>query len=258
MSIYITMKARSDKSQVTPDEFLTWAQQDIKGGDKRGIANALTNAKRALHARIDEILYLVRVRYANDWTNQHNTASKLKILKYLNIQTTDIANVLTSRRNDLEHYYKLPPLKQVRADVQTGRLWLDNLKSYLTTPIVIAGLPIKSCVPSPHVRTRKKKLSLTVGSTNKIWFFCDAKRKLIILKSDGTQSETSYNKIKWKDLIKYQQPYFSDSNSLVVPSMSIASKIYRKYEQLVNRNNREVIIPFDKIMLEESDVWHGE
>lgn len=252
------MKAKSDKSRVTPDEFLTWAQQDIKGDGKRGIANALTNAKRALHARIDEILYSVRVRYANDWPNRPNTDSKLKVLKCLNIPTTDIATVLTGRRNDLEHCYILPTHTQVRADVQTGSLWLDNLKSYLTTSIVIAGLPIKSCVPSPHVRTKKKKLSITFGSTKKILFFCDAKRKLIILKSDGTRNETSYDKFKWKELIKYQQPYFSDSNPLVVFSMSIASKIYREYEQLVNRNKRGVFIPHDTIMLEESDVWHGK
>ncbi len=258
MSFYITMKAKSDKSQVTPEEFLTWAQQDIKGGDRRAIANALTNTKRALHARIDEIIYSVRVRHANDWSDRPNTDSKLKVLKYLNIQTTDIANVLTSRRNDLEHYYKLPTLKQVRADVQTGSLWLDNLKSYLTTSIVIAGLPIKTCVPSPHVRTKKKKLSITFGSTKKIWFFCDAKHKLIFLMSDGTQSEKSYDKCKWKELIKYQQPSFPDSISLVVSSMSIASKIYREYKQLVNRNKRGPFIPYDTIMLEESDIWHGE
>jgi len=259
MSIYITVKAKSDKSRVTPEEFLTWAQQDIKkDGGRRAIANALTNTKRALHARIDEILYSVRVRHANDWSDRLNTDSKLKVLKCFNIRTTDIANVLTGRRNDLEHYYILPPLKQVRADVQTGSLLLDNLKPYSTTSIVIAGLPIKSCVPSPYVRTKKKKLIITVGSTKKIWLFCDAKRKLIILKSDGTQSETSYDKYKWKELIKYQQPYFSDSNSLIVSSMSIASKIYRKYKKLVNLNKRGPFIPHDKIMLEESDVWHGE
>ncbi len=258
MSIYITMKTKSDKSRVTPDKFLTWAQQDIKGGGKRGIANALTNAKRALHARIDEILYSVRVRYANDWPkwpDKPSTSLKLKVLRRLNITTTAIAKVLTESRNDLEHAYKLPSQEQVQFYVQTARLWLNDSKTYLHPPIVLAGLPIKTCVPSPYVRTKKE---LTVGSTEKILFFCDAKRKLIILKSDGTQSETSYDKFKWKDMIKNQQTYFYDSNPLIVPSMSIASKIYREYKQLVNRNKRGVIIPFDKIMLEESDVWHGE
>jgi len=261
MSIYITMKTKSDKSRVTPDKFLTWAQQDIKGGGKRGIANALTNAKRALHARIDEILYSVRVRYANDWPkwpDKPSTSLKLKVLRRLNITTTTIAKVLTESRNDLEHAYKLPSQEQVQFYVQTARLWLNDSKTYLHPPIVLAGLPIKSCVPSPYVRTKKKKLSIKFGSTEKILFFCDAKRKLIILKDDGTRSETSYDKFKWKELIKYQQPYFSESKPLVVSSMSIASKIYREYEKLVNRNKRGVFIPHDTIMLEESDVWHGE
>jgi hypothetical protein len=258
MSIYITVKTRSDKSRVTSEEFLTWAQQDIKGGNNRGIANALTNAKRALHARIDEILYSVRVRYANDWPDIPNTDTKLNVLKHINIITTDIANVLTNRRNDLEHRYILPPLAQVRADVQTCCLWLDSLKSHFTTQIVIAGLPIKSCVQSPYVRTKKKKLNITIDSTQKILFFCDNKRKLIILKSDGTRNETSYNKFKWKELIKYQQPFLRDKNSLAITSMSVASKIYSEYEHLVNRNKRGVIILFDQIMLEESDVRYDE
>ena len=227
MSVYVLAKAKSGKSHITPDEFITWAEQDIKGGGKRGIANALTNAKRALHARIDEILYSVRVRYANDWCSRPDTNLNLKVLNRLNIPTTTIAKVLTDRRNDLEHAYILPSQEQVRFYVQTARLWLNDSKSYLHTPIVLAGLPIKSCVPSAYVRTKKKKLSITFGPTEKILFFCDAKRELIVLKSEGTRSEKSYDKLGWKDLIRYQQPYLSEENPLMVSSMSIASKIYR-------------------------------
>lgn len=261
MSIYAWAKPISSRSVITPDEFITWAEQDIKGGGKRERANALTNAKRALHARIDEILYSVRVRYANDWPKWPqivDTSRKVNVLRRLKMSTTTIAKVLTDRRNNLEHAYIIPSTKQVQADVETARLWLDNSKSYLHPSIMLAGLPIKSCVPSVYPRTRKKMLSIKFGPTEKILFFCDAESKLIILKSDGTRNETSYDKLKWKDLIKYQQPYLSDSNPLIVSSMSIASKIYREYEQLVSRNKRGVLIPYDKILLKESDVRHGD
>jgi hypothetical protein len=252
------MKAKPNRSRVTPDEFLTWAEQDIGGSGKRGIANALTNAERALHARIDEILYSVRVRYANDWPDKPITDLKLKALGRLNIPTTTVAKVLTEHRNDLEHAYILPSQQQVQFYVQTARLWLNDSKTYLHPPIVLAGLPIKSCVSSPYVKTKRKKLHVTFGSTEKILFFYDTKRKLIVLKSNGARSETSYKELKWKEMIRYQQPYFSDNNPLVVSSMFVASKIYRQYEQLVKRNRRAILIPYDSIMLEESDICQGD
>lgn len=260
MSIYVGKKAKSDKSHVSPEEFIKWARQDINGGDKRARTNALTNAKRALHARIDEILYSVRVRYANDWKwpNRPGTPLKLRVLRRLNIKITAIVGVLTERRNDLEHSYLLPTLGQVRADVETAELWIERSKLYLHPPVVLAGLTIKSCVPSVDVRTRKKKLSVTFGPTEKILFFWDAKHKLIILKSDDNQSEIGYDKLGWKDMIRYQQPHFSDDNQLIVSNMSIATKIYRDYEKWVRRMRNTIFQGDFMVLLKEDDVLRGK
>jgi hypothetical protein len=261
MSIYAWAKPISSRSVITPDEFITWAEQDIKGGGKRERANALTNAKRALHGRIDEILYSVRVRYANDWPKWRqivDTSRKLKVLKRLNIKITAIVGVLTERRNDLEHSYLLPPLDQVRADVETAEMWLETSKSYLHPPVVLAGLSIKSRDQSVYIRTRKNTLSITFHPTEKILFFCDAERKLFILKPDGTQCEMSYDNLGWKDMIRYQQPYLSDDNQLIVSTMSIVTKIYSKYKEWV-REMRKVMIKSDfTVLLKEDDVLRGK
>ncbi len=257
MSIYVRKKAKSDKSHVSPEEFIKWARQDINVGDKRSGANALTNAKRALHARIDEILYSVRVRYANDWPKwpkRPGTSLKLEVLKRLNIRITAIVGVLTERRNDLEHSYLLPTLDQVRADVETAEMWLEKSKSYLHSPVVLAGLSIKSCAPPVYIKTRKKTLSITFDPTEKFFFFCDAESNLIILKSDGNQSEIGYDKLGWKSLIRYQQPYLSEENPLIVSKMSIATKIYREYEKWV-RGMRNAILQSDfTVLLKEDDI----
>jgi len=130
MNVYVWKRLCEGKSLISPDDFITWAKKDIKGGDRRSIANALTNTKRAIHARIDEILYALRVQYANDWPPSPKTSEKLKVLKRLSIPVTSIVEVLTKRRNDLEHSYFLPSLEQVRADVETADLWLEKSKSY--------------------------------------------------------------------------------------------------------------------------------
>lgn len=239
MSVYVWAKAKSGKLRITPDEFIKWAKQDIKC-ERRGIANALTNAKRGLHARIDEILYSVRVRYANEWTNSPDTSLKLKVLKHLGIPITTIVRVLTDRRNDLEHSYLLPTLDQVRADVETAELWLEMSKSYLRPSIVLAGLTFKS-LRNPVDRIRKEELLVTFDPAEKVLFFRDSTHTLIILKSDCTRSEKSYKELGWKNLIQYQKPYLSENNKLIVSSLSIATKIYMKYEQWLIKEQKTII-----------------
>ena len=258
MSIFVGKKAKSDKSYVSPEEFIKWARQDINGGDKRSRANALTNAKRALHARIDEILYSVRVRYANDWHKRPDTSLKLEVLKRIGIPITTIVRVLTNRRNDLEHNYSLPTPDQVRADVETAEMWLEKSKSYLYPPIVLAGLSIKSCAPLGYSRTRKNTLSITFHPTEKILFFHDDKHKLFILKSDGAKCEKSYGKLGWKDMIQYQRPYLFDDNQIVVSNMSIVTKIYRKYEEWAKSMRNAMIQSDFTVLLKEDNVLRGK
>jgi hypothetical protein len=76
-NIYMWVQKSSGKARILPSEFLDWVKLNVKAGGRRGIANALTNTKRALHARMDEILYSVRIRYANDWSQRPDTELKL-------------------------------------------------------------------------------------------------------------------------------------------------------------------------------------
>jgi hypothetical protein len=243
MSVYVWAKTKSGKLRITPGEFLTWAETDIKGDGRREMANALTNAKRALHARIDEILYSVRVRYANDWPKWPKivgTNLKIEVLKSLNIRITAIVKVLTERRNDLEHAYMLPSRVDVEAAVETARLWLNDTKSYLRPSIVLAGLTFKP-LRNPVDRIRKEELLVTFGPAEKVLFFRDSAHTLIILKSDCTRSEKSYKELGWKNLIQYQKPYLSENNKLIVSSLSIATKIYMKYEQWLIKEQKTII-----------------
>lgn len=234
MDIYIRISQNSNRLLITPDEFLTWAKQDIRGGGRRERANALTNAKRAIHGRIDQILLAVRVRYANDWPDRPKTSDKLNVLKKLNIPTTDIVDVLTRRRNDLEHFYLLPSTGQVRSDVQVTELWLKQSQTYLTATIVLAKLPVTSFSVSSSAKTKKHTISATFASPEPITFFWDAKRKIITMFANGSTKEQNYNLLNWKDLVRYQKPYLFRGSPFTVPSFPVATKIYKAYEKWVS------------------------
>jgi hypothetical protein len=96
----VATKESLNKRRIIPVDFLNWAKLDIKNNDRRGIANAITNAKRAIHSRIDEILYNIRIPYSKDWDFKTSTELKLKMLRELNISVITIVKILTERRND--------------------------------------------------------------------------------------------------------------------------------------------------------------
>jgi len=235
MNVYVWKRLGEGKSFVSPNDFLTWAKQDIQGGDRRSIANALTNTKRAIHARIDEILYALRVQYANDWSKSPKTLEKLKVLKHLSIPITSIAEVITNRRNDLEHSYLLPSLEQVRADVETAELWIDKSNKYLRPSIVLIGLSVKSIGRSASAVTKKEIFKATFSEPGKLVFFWDAKRKVVTLSKTGATIQKDYSDYSWKNLISVQKKfYLSNDSHSIVPSISIATRLYKAYEKWVS------------------------
>jgi hypothetical protein len=219
---------------IKPDDFIEWAKKDIKGGNRRSIANALTNTKRAIHARIDEILYALRVQYANDWPRSPRTSEKLKVLKRLSIPVTSIVEVLTNRRNELEHSYLLPSLKQVKADVETTELWIEKSKSYLRPSVVLTGLSVNSIGCSASATTKTSTFKATFAEPNKVEFYWDAKKEIVTLLQNGEKDRKNYSDFNWKDLVSIQKKlYLSDDNHQVVPSISVATKLYKAYENWV-------------------------
>ena len=65
------------------EKFLAWAKTDLKGSEKRARGNALSNIKKAIHSRIDEIINSTHIVYAKDWDPRIGTVDKLEILKKL-------------------------------------------------------------------------------------------------------------------------------------------------------------------------------
>jgi len=108
---YPHLRTGTNKSSIIgPSDFLSWAKSDLKGGDKRSIGNALSNIKKAIHSRIDEIIGLTHVAYAKDWKYLISTEDKLAILKTIGIGYRSIVSIITKIRNDYEHKYILPTI----------------------------------------------------------------------------------------------------------------------------------------------------
>jgi hypothetical protein len=123
-------------------EFLSFAKQDLEEDSDRGRVNALSNAKRAIECRMDEILKLF-----NLWSfcsrQGLNLPQKLLFLRTkLGITAPDILkNLITSKRNILEHEYIRPERQEVRNCVDLTELFLKATdreveRGYMASAIV--------------------------------------------------------------------------------------------------------------------------
>src|SRR5437667_5905793 len=80
--------------------FLTFAKQDIREASTRGVANALTNAKRAIANRVDTLLYAHGMRgFAK--SNHWGFPAKIAKLSEIGISTSNVLQNLANRKRNI-------------------------------------------------------------------------------------------------------------------------------------------------------------
>lgn len=118
--------------EISAKEFLTFAKSDFKDNDEKGLINALSNAKRAISNRMDEILKLSclqKISLKNRW----NVPTKMDKLSAIGIFVPGVLQrKITSMRNLLEHEYIKPKDSQEVEDVvDIAELFLASTEKYI-------------------------------------------------------------------------------------------------------------------------------
>ena len=229
----------SSNSCITPEQFMEWAKRDLDGGDKRAAVNALSNVKRAVHAKVDEVLWALRVGYSRDWPDQPGIDDKLKALRRIKVPTSAIVKVLTERRNWLEHRYTPPRLDDVRSDVEAADLWLERSASYPRSRIVIGNLPTTFFGTIHSSKRQKEGVRIEFTTPVRVTFFWDARRQVVEIQPDGSVVETPFANLGWKELIDAQRSFVL-SGGHVVPGR-LATRIFRAYEKWVREGKARAI-----------------
>lgn len=115
---------------ISSQEYLSFAKEDLKDSPPRGPVNALSNAKRALDARIDSVLIafgLLKAAKAKQW----NVPKKLSQIEKLGVVTPHVLTKLNSTRNLIEHEFHKPTLEQVEDFVDVVSLFHEATRIYL-------------------------------------------------------------------------------------------------------------------------------
>ncbi len=105
---------------ISPEEFICFAKTDIVQGDKRGLVDAMSNAKRAIECQTDTTLDSL----AGVELKRRNLPHKLQLLKEMGVVAPGILTRVNSLRNLLEHEYKLPERAEVEEAVDIAELFV--------------------------------------------------------------------------------------------------------------------------------------
>jgi hypothetical protein len=224
-------------SIIAPSDFLSWAKSDLKGSDKRAIGNALSNIKKAIHSRIDEIIGLTHVAYAKDWKCFISTEDKLAILKTIGIGYRSIVSIITNIRNDYEHKYILPNIDTARAYCETAELWMGNsIKEHSIGRLGICNLPVSSVVADED----RNILKLTIADYDyvDIYYFWDTERILIGTTLDRRNDTKPLNQLAYKEILAREGKYIKEvkkSGNFYFLSQKNITKLFNYYDKKLNR-----------------------
>ncbi len=138
-----------DIFELTPEEFLTFAKEDFKIGDKKNLVGALSNSKRAIDCQIDWIISYLgydftnfdEKKYPNVGTvieefesgliKKTNFSLKLKFVQSLEISPILLISRIREIRNKLEHKYVLPKIEDAQEAIEIAELFINSTQNVI-------------------------------------------------------------------------------------------------------------------------------
>ncbi len=110
--------------EITPDDFLSFAEDDLQSRTGHRLINCLSNIKRALDCQVDSLLYAFGA-YKKAQKQGWNFTRKIEWLKSLEVLTPPILRKINKRRNLLEHEYRKPKEEEVEDALDVVKLFIE-------------------------------------------------------------------------------------------------------------------------------------
>lgn len=127
--------------EITPNEYLKFAKQDLKDNNNRALVNALSNAKRSIDCLIESTLKGLSIDIKNDTLindfcnkilskeNKSIEPRTLKLFTALSLAPSVLITDVRKIRNDIEHEYKLPKKEDVIKAIEVAELLIHSVES---------------------------------------------------------------------------------------------------------------------------------
>lgn len=116
--------------EITPKQFLEYAEKAIKEGGQAGYINALSNIKRAIDCQLDLVLYILgqsKKAKKEGW----KFPRKIEFIRSVGLVAPEILTKINRKRNELEHKYKYPATEEVKDALDIANLFLASTNKFV-------------------------------------------------------------------------------------------------------------------------------
>lgn len=128
---------------IMPNNYLEFAQNNLKNKSTQGCIDAMGNAKRAIDCQIDMLINTFGYNYKefdnrnsypevktfikNNYKEEHynGLTEKLKLLNILGLAPTLIISNIRNIRNHMEHEYSVPSYDEVKKAIEIADLFIN-------------------------------------------------------------------------------------------------------------------------------------
>ncbi|ATO19661.1 hypothetical protein BS636_08345 [Acinetobacter sp. LoGeW2-3] len=128
--------------ELSPEDYLKFAKQDLKSKDNRGHINALSNAKRAIDCLVENVLKNFEInpkkinKVALDFCEEvlgeeakEINPQSLRLFTALGLSPSLLVTETRNLRNKVEHEFSDPNLSDVKRSFEVAELLINNLKA---------------------------------------------------------------------------------------------------------------------------------
>lgn len=145
--LYVELDQHSDlrhEFSVTPDDYLGFAKADLRGGETRGLVNAVCNAKRVIDCQTDTLLASLGLRsrdlasqlgknHIKDACYESSTDQPLayRLLESFGVVTPSIVGRMRRLRNQVEHQYTRPSKRNATDAIDIADLYIGAVRGLM-------------------------------------------------------------------------------------------------------------------------------
>jgi len=115
---------------VSPEEYLKYAEKDINIKDAHNLINALSNTKRALDCQVECLLIAIG-QFELAKRKKYNIPKKIEVLKDFGIIAPRILTKITNTRNVMEHNFQCPDMEKVNDFLDITTLFIEATNRFV-------------------------------------------------------------------------------------------------------------------------------
>lgn len=178
--------------QMTPKQFLEFAEYDLNNEYSHHLVNSLSNIKRAIDCQLDSLLFVFGL-FKKSKKGRWNFPKKIDCLNKIGIISPRILERINQKRNLLEHEYKIPKKGQVVDALDVAILFKAYTEKFLSNALI-------DCTPYHEIKKDSFSVKLDYKNAKIIFYNPEIKNNkfIYVIKKEITPDSDEYiDYLKW-------------------------------------------------------------